>query len=199
MARPTRVPPLPRRTPGSVLRAIGDHLGPALLGTDARNVNAAHRTMDAILTGNPLAKGAVDMACHDIAGKAAGLPVHDLLGGALYEDLPVMWPLGSGTADEDAGLIDEKRTQGYRTFMLKMGDSPVADDIARVRALSHRYGEDIRLVADSNQGWTPAEALTFVDGVGNEGLDLIEQPLGARDVAGLARFETACGDTPVRR
>ena len=190
-------PPFTEETPGSVLRAIGDHLGPALLGTDARNVNAAHQLMDAILTGNPLAKGAVDMACYDIAGKAASLPVHDLLGGALCEDLPVMWPLGSGTADEDAALIDEKRAQGYQTFMLKMGDRPVAEDLARVRALRNRYGPALRLVADANQGWTPAEARVFVDGVGasagasvDDGeLDLIEQPVSARDIAGLARLK----------
>src|SRR6476469_8662562 len=56
-------------------------LGPALVGQDPREVNQINLLMDGRLRGHPYVKSALDMACWDILGKVAGLPVVTLLGG----------------------------------------------------------------------------------------------------------------------
>ncbi|MCS6779562.1 MAG: mandelate racemase, partial [Geminicoccaceae bacterium] len=56
-------------------------LGPALLGADPRELAVIERRMAAALKGHPFVKSALDMACHDLAAKAAGVPLVTLLGG----------------------------------------------------------------------------------------------------------------------
>ena len=95
-SRPTRASPgwgevcplgpfyLPAYGPGA--RTGIAELGPHLLGHDPRELGALNRRMDAALKGHPYVKSALDMACWDILGKAAGLPVCTLLGGRFGDD-----------------------------------------------------------------------------------------------------------------
>jgi muconate cycloisomerase len=187
------LPPFTEESPAGVMTALAEVLGPALVGKDAGDPARAGLLVDRLLPGNLLAKGALDMALHDIAGKAKGVPVHDLLGGAVTETIPVLWPIGSGSADEDAALIESKRAEGYRTFMIKMGAQPVEIDIERARALCDRFHPDLTFMVDANEGWTLDEALRFVAGVNDCPLALIEQPVARHDHRGLQRIHEACG------
>ena len=185
------LPPFTEETPSGVVDLLREVIGPALIGVDAGNIARCRRLIDECVPGNPAAKGALDMALHDLAGKAVGRPVHALLGGALVDELGVLWPIGSGTPEDDRALVDEKRAEGYRTFMVKMGAQPVEAEIERIAALTERYHPDIQFIADANQGWRAAEALRFVDGVNRYPLTLIEQPVDRHDHAGLKRIRAA--------
>src|SRR5437762_55512 len=57
-------------------------VAPALLGGDRRDVGEIDLRLDALAVDNGFAKAALEMACWDIAGRAAGKPVYALLGGA---------------------------------------------------------------------------------------------------------------------
>ncbi len=184
-------PPFTEETPGGVLAALSDYLGPLLLGLDGSNVNAAGAIMAATLSGNLSAKAAIDMAMHDITGKALGVPVHALLGGALRDSIDIMWPLGSGTPEEDCALVETKLAEGYRTFMAKMGAQPVAADIERVRVLTERFHPEVTFVSDANQGWSESQALRFVQGVNPYPLALIEQPVAKHEFEALKRLRQA--------
>jgi cis-L-3-hydroxyproline dehydratase len=72
-------------------------LAPYLVGLDPVNVSGVRRAMDAALMGDQYAKSAVDIACWDLRGKVAGLPIAALLGGVLHQDflLYEAVPLGS--------------------------------------------------------------------------------------------------------
>jgi len=185
------LPPFTEETPSGVVDLLGKLLGPALIGHDAGNVARCRQMVDALVPGNPLAKGAVDMALHDLAGKAAGLPVHALIGGALVDVLPVLWPMGSGTLEEDRALVEAKYAEGFRTFMVKMGAQPIEVEIARIKALTERFHPEVKFIADANQGWQEAEALRFVAGANDTPLALLEQPVDRHDRAGLARIRQA--------
>ncbi len=171
------MPPFTEETWGGVFAALEHHLGPLLLGSDPRDILGVNQRFDAALAGNLLAKGSLDVALWDLLGKSLGAPVHRLLGGALRDRIPLLWPLGSGTPAEDAERIQEKMGEGYRTFMIKMGAQPIEKEVARCEAISGTFGEEIRYNVDANQGWDLAQAIAFMDGTAGIPIDFVEQPL----------------------
>lgn len=185
------LPPFTEETPSGVMDLLGTVVGPALIGLDASNLARVRQRIDDCVPGNPTAKGALDMALHDLAGKALDRPVHALLGGARVDALPVLWPLGSGTPEEDRDLVAAKLDEGFRTVMIKMGAQPVEAEIERVAALTERFHPQVKFIPDANEGWSEAEAMRFVDGVNRYPLTLIEQPVKRSDSAGLKRIREA--------
>ncbi|RQR69851.1 MULTISPECIES: enolase C-terminal domain-like protein [unclassified Burkholderia] len=173
-------------TASDAARALRDTLLPIVMASPAPAPGSIDEELDAQLTGHLSAKGAVTMALLDILGKRLNVPAATLLGGALRKSLPVLWPLSNGTADEDIRVIDERMVQGFSSFMLKMGTSPIRSEIGRVAELEARYGSAITLIADANEGWTRAEAREFLDGVSGSRLAFVEQPLIKSDLEGAA-------------
>lgn len=156
------------------VRAGLAQIAPALIGADPRALSAVHRRMERALKGHPYAKAPVDIACWDILGKAAGLPVHMLLGGAMQADVALYRAISQEEPDAMAARIAGYAAEGYTKFQLKVGGDP-ATDIARIRATRAVLDDDHILVADANTGWTRAEAARVVAAVAD--LDVyIEQP-----------------------
>ena len=182
-------PPFTADTVSGTIEAIRDKLAPMLIGADPREIKKNEQEMDACLDGHLMAKGALDMAMFDLAGKSYGMPVHALLGGKMREQILLSFPLGSGTADEDIEVIEARCAIGFRSFMAKMGRNAIDDEISRVKLLTERYEGAIHLVADANQGWSEDEAIAFVSGAGDTMLSLVEQPLPADDFEGLRRVK----------
>lgn len=168
------------------VRVLNENLLPAVLGRANPEPGRIDLLLDAIVPKHLCAKGAVTMALLDILGKRLRAPVATLLGGVLRESLPVLWPLSNGTADDDIRVIDEKAAEGYVSFMLKMGSSPVVDEVRRVATLEARYGNRLKFIADANQGWTLEDARTFLQGVEGSSLAFVEQPVKKDDLEGMA-------------
>ena len=182
-------PPFTADTVPGTIEAIRDHIGPRMLGADPREINRLEGEMDAAIDGHLMAKGALDMALFDLSGKSYGAPVHAMLGGKVNETILLSYPLGSGSAEDDAEVIEERRKLGFRSFMAKMGRNPIEQEIARVAQLTERYSGEIHLVADANQGWSEEEADVLVSGAGGSMLELVEQPVAADDFEGLRRLK----------
>jgi muconate cycloisomerase len=87
-------------TQGSVVEMIKRVLEPALLGLDPTRIEAAHAAMDRVLRGNSYARCAVDIALHDLWGKALGQPLHVLLGGLSRERVAVAHMIGIMPPDD---------------------------------------------------------------------------------------------------
>jgi len=185
------LPPFTEEWPGGAMLFLSDLAAPRLIGRDASEIAAIASELDALAPGNPTAKGAIDMALHDLVGKAAGVPVHVLLGGRLRDQIPVLWPLGSGTLQDSLEVVTEKIAEGYRSFMIKTGSHDVALDAERTLALIERFHPDVRFIADANQGWSESEALRFVDLIGAAPLFLLEQPVSKDNPDGLKRVRQA--------
>ncbi len=149
-------------------------IGPALLGLDPAQLGTLNETMDAALKGHPYVKSPIDIACWDILGQTAGLPLCELLGGRYGDDFVLYRAISQETPERMAELVATHRAAGYSRFQLKVG-SDVATDIRRIRAASEVVGEDNRLIADANTGWLMHDAMRVVRAVGD--LDVyIEQP-----------------------
>lgn len=174
-------------------RVLRDTLLPAVLSLASPTPGRVDAMLDAAVAKHLSAKGAISMALLDILGKRLGAPVSTLLGGALHDRLPVLWPLSNGTADDDIPVIEEKAALGFASFMLKMGTSPIPDEIRRVGQLEARYGDRIKLIADANQGWTLEQSREFLAGVAGSNLAFVEQPIPKDEFDGMAALAKSTG------
>jgi L-alanine-DL-glutamate epimerase-like enolase superfamily enzyme len=149
-------------------------LAPQLLGADPLALDVLNRHMDAAMRGHPYVKSAIDMACWDLLGQAAGLPVATLMGGHVGEDFALYRAISQDTPAAMAARVAEYRQQGYRKFQLKVGGDPDTD-IARIRAAAAKLKRGDVLIADANTGWTQHAAVRVADAVRDVDV-YIEQP-----------------------
>jgi L-alanine-DL-glutamate epimerase-like enolase superfamily enzyme len=171
------------------VRAGIAEIAPKLIGWDPTDLGPLNRQMDAVLRGHPYAKAPIDIACWDILGKVAGLPVYKLLGGAEQETIA----LYRAISQEDSAVMAEKiagyRAEGYTKFQLKVGGDP-NDDIVRIKACRAILKSTDILVADANTGWTMADAARVVNAVRDVDV-YIEQPCMTYEESVSIRRRTA--------
>ena len=175
----------------TVMTMLKHHLGPAILGFDPMRLEALNQRMDQVCLGNPFAKAAIDLACHDLVGRALDAPVYQLLGGLVHERLPVMWSLGSAPPEENAREAVAKVEEGYRTIGLKLGVMPPQMDIKRVARVREAVGDNIQLRCDANQSWSVGTAIDTIQRLGDYGIAMIEQPVPKGDLEGMAQIVRA--------
>jgi L-alanine-DL-glutamate epimerase-like enolase superfamily enzyme len=149
-------------------------LAPKLLGLDPRDLGELNRRMDAAMRGHPYVKSALDVACWDLLGQSAGLPVVTLLGGRVGEDFLLYRAISQDAPERMAARVAEYRRQGYHRFQLKVGGDPDTD-IARIRAAAKVLKTGDVLIADANTGWTQHEAVRVAAAVRDVDV-YIEQP-----------------------
>ena len=151
-----------------------EELGPSLIGENPLQLEKLNRRMDQVMKGHPYVKSALDMACWDLLGKASGLPVSALLGGAYGEDFVLYRAISQERPEEMAQKVADYRAEGYRRFQLKVGGDPDTD-IERIRQVSSQLQPGDKLVADANTGWLRHEAMRVVHAI--QDLDVyVEQP-----------------------
>ena len=143
---------------GEGARAALRELAPALVGLDPTSLAAVNGAMDGALRGHGYAKSAVDVACWDVLGKAAGQPVATLLGGVRQESFPLYVAIPLGPAEEMVGHVRAHVAEGIRCFQLKLGADP-REDAARVAAVIEATGDGEIVVADANGGYRLQDAV----------------------------------------
>jgi len=170
------------------VRAGIKELGPHLIGLDATNHFYLNQIMDQSLKGHPYVKSPIDVACWDIKGKIANLPVSNLLGGVYGDDFILYRAISQENPEAMANKVKEYRNEGYRRFQLKVGGNP-DEDIERIRAVSEQMKPGEKLIADANTGWLSHEALRVVNAVSD--IDVyIEQPCLSYDECLAVRKKT---------
>ena len=156
------------------VRAGIAELAPHLIGQEATELGKLNQLMDAAMKGHPYVKSGIDIACWDILGQVAGVPVCTLLGGRWGDDFVLYRAISQQSPDEMAKNVTSYREEGYRRFQLKVGGDP-NEDIARIHAVAEVLQPGDKLVADANTGWLMHEAARVVRGV--KDVDVyIEQP-----------------------
>ncbi len=142
---------------------------------------AAGAAMDGAIRGHGAAKCALDIALHDLAGRALGVPVHALLG--LTTQLPPTdFTIGIDAPDVVAERA--RRASAFPALKIKVGGP---GDLATLEAVRAVYGGPIRV--DANTGWTLEGALAILPDLERLGVELIEQPFPARRLDLLRRLQ----------
>jgi L-alanine-DL-glutamate epimerase-like enolase superfamily enzyme len=185
-------PTMTGETVASMMAAV-ELMAPDLLSRSAEDLPGASATMDARLYGNTGAKAAIEIALHDLVGRAIGRPLHALLGEKRRSRMPVLAVLGSEDVDADLREAQARWDAGYRAFKIKVGlGTPDADAVRTVAVCRLlKAAGDCLVSADANQGFDVAGALRYVRALGDCGLDFFEQPVGAHDLDGMARIAAA--------
>ena len=174
----------------SILTALDGPLRGALEGARG-TVGELSARIAAALPGATSAKAALEVALHDAWARAADRPLVELLGGRVGE---VMRNDMTVSLEEPATMAQRAReavAAGHEILKIKLGHD-IDEDRARLAAVAEA-APAARLRLDANQGWLPEQAIEIISGFEADGLpvELVEQPVAAGDVEGLARVTAA--------
>lgn len=133
-----------------------------------------------------------DIAWHDLLAKRAGVPLYRLLGGRDGVSLRVNRILSIKSPEEMAAVATGLQAEGYDHFKIKVDNQKLALDADRVAAVRDAVGPDATLTVDANQSYSAKEAVVFAKAIGNQNVQIFEQPVPQRDIESLkwVRFHT---------
>jgi L-alanine-DL-glutamate epimerase-like enolase superfamily enzyme len=173
------------------MMAAAAYLAPALIGRPAEDIAGALATMAGRMYGNSAAKAAIEMALHDLVGRATNRPAHALLGGKRRSRIALLGVISNGELAADLRDASNKKAAGFRAFKIKVGiDTPLIDG-ERTRRVCELLGPGLLISSDANQGWSAEQAMQYARTVAGSGLTFFEQPVLADDIAGMAAIAAA--------
>jgi muconate cycloisomerase len=183
-------PTMTGETTASMVAAV-HHLAPALAGRAAADIGGALAAMDGRMYGNHGAKAAIEIALHDLVGRATRQPVHALLGDRLRSRVTLLGVIGGGDLDGDLRDAGNKKQEGFAIFKIKVGVDTPARDAERTRRICDVLGAGMLISADANQGFDTDQAIAYLRALAGCGLAFLEQPVSAHDLAGMAAVAAA--------
>ena len=180
----------------SVKAALDHYLAPCVVGENPFDLERLVLKMDQHLADTPFAKAAIDMALHDLVGKALGQPVYALLGGLVQERITMSYSIANQDVEKDAREVEWLLGRGVRVFKIKVGVVAPAVDRERVRAIRALVGADGDIRLDYNQSIKVDQAIRILRDLEQYAPTFIEQPTPRWDVDNLAKIAAAI-DTPI--
>lgn len=189
-------PTMTGETVESMMAAIG-YLTPALRGREAGDIAGAAAAMNGRMYANQAAKAAVEIALHDLVGRATGTPAHALLGKQLRSRIATLGVISNGEIGADLRDAAAKKADGFAAFKIKVGIAKPLADAERTRQVCAVLGPDALISSDANQGWSVEGAVQYVRAVAGSGLTFFEQPVPADDVGGMATVAVAAGEIAI--
>ncbi len=186
-------------------------LKPRVLGLDPRNVDEVWTSMFyapyklGVQGAHLEAMSGIDIACWDILGKAAGLPIWQLLGGRYRERVTMYKSIGGGarmSPQEMAAQVEKALAEGYRAIKIRMDwgvarqDCDPDKDFAMFRACKQLTGDSVPLSFDPNNGYSVSTAIRQGRRFESLGIYHYEEPVAQYDYAGIAQVAQAL-DVPV--
>src|ERR1051325_321778 len=166
---------------------IHSYLEPLLLGQNPLDIEQVTKQFRLAFAGNYFTKAAVETALWDIAGKAAGTPVYQMLGGKVREFVPTKWSVSGVEPAKAAGIAAWAIAQGFKAMKVKVGlDSE--SDVARVAAVREAVGTQAKLGVDANGGWTLETALETIERLRALNICFVEQPLPPEEITCMAEL-----------
>jgi len=175
----------------STLYAIEHLIAPQLVGRSLLDRERFSFRMRHLF-GNPVAKGAVELAAFDALGKALGVSCHSLLGG-FEPSVRCTAIVGAGSPESVVEQCHDLHARhGIDCFKLKVG-MDLARDVETMRAVRMAFPAAV-MYPDANHGFSAADALRFLDATSELGLAWIEEPCPGGEV--MAR-ERVCAHSSI--
>jgi o-succinylbenzoate synthase len=185
----------PEYTDGAA-HVLEHHLVPTLLRQGPRLTGADVRRRLAGVRGHQMARAALEVAVLDAQLRRDGVSLAGHLGG-VRDRVPAGVSIGipDGGTHELLDLVATYLAEGYLRIKCKVAPG---FDVAPMQAVRERFGADLALQVDANAAYDPDDAghVAALDGLDELGLELLEQPFGARRLQAHARH-AARWRTPV--
>ena len=179
-----------------------------LKGSNALDISGCLARMDRFIYANQSIKSAFDMALHDIAAQAAGVPLYVFLGGKKNKTLSTDYTVSIGEVKKMVYDAIKIKADGFPAIKINVGEG--ADpDIERVKAIREAVGPDIPLRMDANQGWSPEDARKVFKALKKTGIEFCEEPILRKSFHDMQKLrkhssipimadETCCDDRDAR-
>jgi L-Ala-D/L-Glu epimerase len=151
-----------------------------LLGRDIREVHQLAFEVWQKLPANPAARAALDIALFDAFTKFLNVPLVKFLGQKI-KSLPTSNTIGIKNVEETLKEAREYGDRGFTVLKVKLGKD-LEEDIERLVKLRETFGNKFVIRIDANQGYTPSQTIAFYNRTKHLNIELIEQPLKARQV-----------------
>jgi muconate cycloisomerase len=167
---------------GSTTEALQALAGADVLQLNWRHLPVAHsRVYDAI-----------ESAVLDLAGQCLGVPVCQLLGGAVRQEVECSGWTGRRTPADAARKAHEAMLRGHRVFKFKCSSEDAVADWTQ--AIEEACGDGIRVLLDPNQRWHDVDTtLRLMQGVRPESMFALEDPIARTDFAGFRTLRERLG------
>jgi muconate cycloisomerase len=131
----------------------------------------------------------LEMALWDLMGKAAGLAVHELMGGAVRKEIQYFGFAQGETAEAIAAEAKLLAESGCEVIYFKVGRGD-ALDIAIAQQVRAAIGPQKRLRMDPNEHWSPVRATRMIRKMCEFDVEFVEQPTNCESVAALAQVRS---------
>lgn len=195
----------------SIVTCVEKELKPLLVGKDARHISRIwehvyNGTRDhyALSRGRKFpilgrrgltisAMSGVDTALWDLKGKALGVPVVELLGGACRDTMEAYASGGWAGAEKIGEQLNGYIEKGFKGVKMRVGimDETVGESVKRVRAAREAIGDHIKLMADAHGTFSVPEAKQFCRGVEDCNLYWFEEPISPDNRHGTAEVRAS--------
>jgi L-alanine-DL-glutamate epimerase-like enolase superfamily enzyme len=177
------------RCPGAIAKLVDTTISELVVGLDALDVvgvwSRVHRMQLAshgMGAAAAMALSGIDLALWDIRAKVAGWPLYRMLGGsskpikAYAGGISLGWQAPESLADEAQSYVEA----GWRALKLRCGDL-VSRDLARVRAVRERVGDEIDILVDANTNYSLDDARRAMPVFDELGIGWLEEPFSPLD------------------
>lgn len=182
-------------TAESNFAALDRYLRPLIIGKSIEDLQSIINDAEKTVVHCGEAKAALETALLDLKGKILGVPIYELLGGAVRKTIPLSVSLANPEFSADIELLTKLREAGIRIVKIKTGIKDHAFDIMRVETLRKDFAEfDVRV--DYNQGLEPTDALRKLRDIEEFDVTFIEQPVPAQDYRVMQNLAAAL-ETPL--
>ncbi|MBX7257118.1 MAG: mandelate racemase [Candidatus Hydrogenedentes bacterium] len=183
--------PVPRwsyETLEGAIATIENYLKPILIGMNPFDLPGIHAAMNreianSFSTGAPITKAGIDIALHDLIGKASGRNIAELWGRTTPDELLLSWTLNPKTLDEVEPLIQKGREKGFENFNIKVAPDPKFD--LELCKMVKQLAPDGFLWGDANGGYDLKTAMDVIPKLADAGLAVLEEPLPANRLTGF--------------
>lgn len=181
-------------TPETTIHLIRDYFTPLLVDEHPFEISRLMAKLNTRIRGYPYAKAAIDIALHDLKGKALGVPVYELLGGAYRREIPMAHSIGILETERVVNEAVKAVEEGIKTIKLKIGKD-AERDLAVICDVRQAVGPRVAITVDANRGFPNVKAaIRFLRKAEEQELHFAEQMVEGID--GLAAIARSV-DTPI--
>ncbi|QSW97817.1 dipeptide epimerase [Haloterrigena alkaliphila] len=148
---------------------------------DLHRLETVERRMRETVRGNPAARCAVSIACHDLVAKRLDVPLYRYWGLDPDRTLETSYTIGLDDLETMREKTETALERGYGTLKIKLGTDRDLEIVETIRSVA----PDVDLFVDANEAWEPKEAVRKIDHLAEYDLSFVEQPVPAENPEGL--------------